>query len=80
MIAATGQAASIDPDWLTIRDVAGELRTSQSHVKTLLGQRGGPVEIGYFKHGKRTLIKRCELNKYKSRIEMSGIMRSPRTR
>ncbi|MBI1331443.1 MAG: hypothetical protein GC165_01035 [Armatimonadetes bacterium] len=53
------------------------LRSSVSHVKTLLGQRGGPVEIGHFKHGKRTLIKRKELERYMAMIEMSGTMRSP---
>ena len=67
-----------DFDWLTIREVAAELRSSISHVKTLLGQRGGPVEIGHFKHGRRTLIKRKELERYKARVEMSLTMRSPR--
>jgi len=66
-----------DFDWLTISEVAAELRSSVSHVKTLLGQRGGPVEIGYFKHGGRTFIKRQELDRYKARVEVSGFMRSP---
>jgi hypothetical protein len=60
--------------------VARELRSSVSHVKTLLGQRGGPVEIAHFKHGKRTFIKRAELDRYKVQVEMSGVMRSPRSR
>ena len=48
-------------DWLALAEVADEIRASVSHVKTLLGQRGGPVEIPYFKHGKRTYVKRSEL-------------------
>jgi hypothetical protein len=65
-------------EWLTIREVADELRASVSHIKTLLGQRGGPVEIGHFKHGRRTFIKRQELERYKARVEMSATMRTPR--
>ena len=73
-----GNEPDVDFDWLTISEVATELRSSVSHVKTLLGQRGGPVEIGHFKHGRRTLIKRKELERYKARVEMSLTMRSPR--
>ena len=67
--AYNSESAAADFDWLTIREVAAELRSSVSHVKTLLGQRGGPVEIGHFKHGRRTLIKRKELERYKARVE-----------
>lgn len=67
-------------DWLTLPEVAEELRCTVSHVKTLLGQRGGPVELPYFKHGKRTLVKRKEVDRYKASIEMQGVMRSPRRR
>jgi len=67
-------------DWLALAEVADEIRASVSHVKTLLGQRGGPVEIPYFKHGKRTYVKRSELDRYKTRIEMGGVMRTPRRR
>ena len=59
----------VSPSWLTIDDVAKELRSSTSHVKTLLGQRGGPVQIRHFKHGRRTLITRSDLDAYKQSIE-----------
>jgi hypothetical protein len=74
----TPGATNISLDWLTISEVADELRASVSHIKTLLGQRGGPVEIGHFKHGRRTFIKRKELERYKARVEMSATMRTPR--
>lgn len=67
-------------DWLSLEEVADAIRSSVSHVKTLLGQRGGPVEIPYFKHGKRTYVKRAEVERYKAGVEMQGVMRSPRRR
>jgi hypothetical protein len=67
-------------DWLSLEEVADEIRSSVSHVKTLLGQRGGPVLIGWFKHGKRTYVKRVEVERYKAGIEIQGVMRSPRRR
>jgi hypothetical protein len=67
-------------DWLTLEEVAEEIRSSVSHVRTLLGQRGGPVEIPFFKHGKRTYVKREQVERYKAGIEIQGVMRSPRRR
>jgi len=65
-------------DWLTIPEAAGVLRCSPSHIKTLLGQRGGPVELGFHKCGRRTYIKRAEVERYIAQAEASGVMRSPR--
>ncbi|MBS1717651.1 MAG: helix-turn-helix domain-containing protein [Armatimonadetes bacterium] len=60
-------------DWLTLEEAAVELRCSKSHVNTLCGFRGGPIELPWFKHGKRTLVKRAELEAYKKRIECAGV-------
>jgi hypothetical protein len=72
------KSSGVGHDWLTIKEVADELRASASHIKTLLGQRGGPVEIGHFKHGRRTYVRRTELERYKDTVEsQTYVMRSP---
>lgn len=78
LIEAYKQPPSKTFDWLTIDEVAEELRSSRSHVKTLLGQSGGPVRLEFFKHGHRTFVKRDKLERYKTCIESStGVMRDP---
>lgn len=68
-------------DELTIEQAAAALKCSESHVKTLLGMRGGPVEIPYHRRGRRIWIVRKDVDTYKRQTQISaGVMRSPRGR
>lgn len=57
-------------DVLTIEEAARELRTSKSHISNILHARvSGVPPIPHMKMGRRVLIRRSSLERWKEEVE-----------